>query len=230
MPFVLSCKIRARAIPRAQAIKKVVNNQPTKRPIFVVSFDPRLPTMPPILKKHWRAMVAQDPYLAEVFPLHPLRAYRRQRNVKDIIVRAKVYQKNRKQRKLKGMAKCNAPCTACPFIMEGSTITKSGKLWEIQKNLNCNSENIVYMIECQKDNCRHRYIGQTERKLSDRFSEHRGYVNRKILSQPTGQHFNSPGHSISDMKITVIEKIKKNDKSYRDERETYFIALYNTFI
>ena len=79
------------------------------------------------------------------------------------------------------------------------------------------------MIECQKYNCRKRYIGQTERKLSDRFSEHR--VNRKILSQ----HFNSPGHSISDMKITVIEKIKKNDKSYREERETYFIALFNTF-
>ena len=127
------------------------------------------------------------------------------------------------------MTKCNAPCTACPYIMEGSTITKTRKLWEIQKNLNCNSENIVYMIECQKDNCRKRYIGQTERKLSDRFSEHRGYVNRKILSQPTGQHFNSPGHSISDMKITVIEKIKKNDKSYREERETYFIALFNTF-
>ena len=31
------------------------------------------------------------------------------------------------------------------------------------------------------------------------------------------------------MKITVIEKIKKNDKSYKEERETYFIALFNTF-
>ena len=220
---------RARAIPRAQAIKKVVKNQPSKRPIFVVTFDPRLPNIPNTLKRHWRAMVAQDPYLAEVFPLHPLTAYKRQKNIKDIVVRAKVYQKNRKQRNLKGMAKCNAPCTACPFILEGSNINKSGKSWKIQKNVNCNSENVVYMIECQKENCRQKYIGQTERKMSERFSEHRGYVNRKIISQPTGQHFNSPGHSISDMKVTVIEKIKKTDKMYREERETYFIALFNTF-
>ena len=78
-----------------------------------------------------------------------------------------------------------------------------------------------------------RYIRQTDRKLSDRFSERRGityvYVNRKVYSQPTGEHFNSRGHSISDMKVRIIEKIKKEDKCYREERERYFISLFNTF-
>ena len=84
-------------------------------------------------------------------------------------------------------------------------------------------------MNCNSEKCRQKYIGQTERKMNERFSEHKGYVNRKIISQPTGQHFNSPGHSISDMKITIIEKIKKTDQTYREERETYFIALFNTF-
>ena len=74
-----------------------------------------------------------------------------------------------------------------------------------------------------------RYIRQTDRKLSDRFSEHRGYVNRKVYSQPTGEHFNSRGHNISGIKVRIIEKIKKEDKCYREERERYFISLFNTF-
>ena len=174
-------------------------------------------------------MVSQDPYLAEVFPLHPLTAYKRQKSIKDFVIRAKVYQKTREQRKIKGMAKCNRPWTACPFILEGNTLLKPGKPWKIQKNVNCNSENIIYIIECQKDTCKLRYVGQTERKLSDRFADHRGYVNRKVLSQPTGQHFNLPGHDISDMKISILEKVKKSDKIYREEREKYLIALFNTY-
>ena len=73
------------------------------------------------------------------------------------------------------------------------------------------------------------YIGETERDLSERFSEHRGYVKQKVLSQPTGLHFNMPGHALSDMKVTVVEKVKKIDKNYRIERERYFIRYFNTF-
>ena len=54
-------------------------------------------------------------------------------------------------------------------------------------------------------------------------------MNRKVLSQPTGQHFNLPGHDISDMKISILEKVKKSDKIYREEREKYLIALFNTY-
>ena len=31
------------------------------------------------------------------------------------------------------------------------------------------------------------------------------------------------------MKVRIIEKIKKEDKCYREERERYFISLFNTF-
>ena len=31
------------------------------------------------------------------------------------------------------------------------------------------------------------------------------------------------------MKVRIIEKIKKEDKCYRAERERYFISLFNTF-
>ena len=74
-----------------------------------------------------------------------------------------------------------------------------------------------------------RYIGESERKLQKRLLEHRGYVNNYILSQATGHHFNQPGHDISNMTITAIEKVKKMDSSYRKEREKYYIRQFNTY-
>ena len=85
------------------------------------------------------------------------------------------------------------------------------------------------MIECQKQYCKEKYIGETERELRERISEHRGYIHNKVKSQATGAHFNLPGHSLSDMKVTILEKVKSKDDLYRKERESYHIRKFNTF-
>ena len=77
------------------------------------------------------------------------------------------------------------------------------------------------MIECNKERCQQRYIGETDRKLIDRMSEHIGYVRNKKLNQATGFHFNQPGHYIHNMTFTVIEQVRKRNNSYRKERELY---------
>ena len=74
-----------------------------------------------------------------------------------------------------------------------------------------------------------RYIGKTERELREQISKHRGYVYNKNLSQATGAHFNLPGHQLSDMKVTILEKVKKWDENYRKERESFYIRIFNTF-
>ena len=51
---------RAKEIPRTEALKKVVKQKQSKRPVFVVTFDPRLPSISNIGQKHWRTM---DPLL-----------------------------------------------------------------------------------------------------------------------------------------------------------------------
>ena len=45
----------------------------------------------------------------------------------------------------------------------------------------------------------------------------------------TGAHFNLPGHSLADMKATIIEHVKKQSDIYRKERENFFIRKFNTF-
>ena len=82
---------KARNIPRYDDIRKspVIEKQ-SSRPVLAITYDPRLPCIPQILKKHWRTMVTVDPLLAEIFPLPPLTAYRRPSNLKDNLIRSKV--------------------------------------------------------------------------------------------------------------------------------------------
>ena len=83
------------------------------------------------------------------------------------------------------------------------------------------------MIECGK--CFQRYIGETERMFKDRIYEHLGYVRNCDMDKITGEHFNKSGHKISDMKFSILEKVKKNDVHYRKERESQLINKFNTY-
>ena len=64
---------KAKQIPRNMAIRKspVSQKQSDRRPVLAITYDPRLPCIPQIMKKHWRTMVKVDPHLAEIFPLPP---------------------------------------------------------------------------------------------------------------------------------------------------------------
>ena len=81
---IIHAILKARNIPRESALTPVVQPQSERQPIFVVTFDTRLPSIPSILNKHWRAIVAQDQYMSEVFPNPPITAIKRQRNLKKI--------------------------------------------------------------------------------------------------------------------------------------------------
>ena len=127
------------------------------------------------------------------------------------------------------MKRCKLSCTMCPYVKTGTNIENKNFTWKIRKNVDCNTTNVIYMIECTKETCKEKYIGKSERRVKKRFDEHRGYVKNKIMSKATGSHFNKPGHNESNMSITVLEKVKKKDIFYRKERESYLIRKFNTY-
>ena len=71
------------------------------------------------------------------------------------------------------------------------------------------------MIQCNR--CNLQYIGETKRRLKDRFNEHRRTIdNLKTKSKPTtaAEHFlSSPNHTANDMQLIPIEKIFSNRDS-----------------
>ena len=97
-------------------------------------------------------MTNQNPYLQDVFLQPPLVSFKRRKNLKDKLVRAKVSKdiKIKTNRSLKGMKKCGFQCTAFPYINETKEIYSSTWKWNITKDVDCETSNCVYMIECQK--------------------------------------------------------------------------------
>ena len=224
---------KARKVPRIKAIKKTQNRAAKKRPVFALDYDPRLPGLQAIQAKHWRAMIAQDQYLEEVFPEPPLTAFRRQNNIRSLLIRAKVPEitKKYKKRHIRGMRKCGKSCSACPYILEGKSIKiRPGTTWKLTRSLSCENNNIIYLIQCNKEFCKEsRYIGETGRPLKYRLADHRGYVTNNVTNLATGAHFTQAGHSLSNLKVTILEQVKQRSTEYRKEREKYFINLFNTF-
>ena len=117
----------------------------------------------------------------------------------------------------------------CPFIKEVKQVKGEKFNWKINQQITCESYNLVYMISCQKENCLQNYIGESERTLKDRISEHIGYIRNRKYNQATGHHFNLPGHSLDDMKVIALEQVRSRDPLYRKERESYLIRKFNTY-
>ena len=77
------------------------------------------------------------------------------------------------------------------------------------------------MIQCNR--CNLQYIGETKRRLKDRFNEHR----RKPTT--AAEHFlSSPNHTANDLILIPIEKIFSNRDSIRKAREAFLIQKGRT--
>ena len=82
---------KAKNIPRKEALKRVTRTT-TDRPVFPVTHHPALPSIPKIINKHYRTMT-QNPHMQETFPKPPMVAYKRPKNIRDFIIKAKVAKK-----------------------------------------------------------------------------------------------------------------------------------------
>ena len=94
--------------------------------------------------------------------------------------------------------KCaHSRCKTCPFIHNVEKI--SGP--EITDHFTCTSANVIYCITCTY--CNKLYIGETGRRLGDRFREHLRDVERndKDASKPVAEHLNLPNHSKQHMAV-----------------------------
>ena len=92
--------------------------------MFALKYDCRLPAIPSLIAKHCRSMTFQSKYLKYVFPEPPLTAFKRQNNIRGMVIKAKVPEpvKLHESRQLNGMKKCGKFCKACPFIEEGKLV------------------------------------------------------------------------------------------------------------
>ena len=175
-------------------------------------------------------MTDSSPRLRRCFPQPSLVAYKRSKNLGDLLVRAKIPAQTRTPRRAQGFRPCGGLCPMCPFCRPASSheCATMGKTWKIVGPITCKTKNVVYKLSCKK--CSHfLYIGETSRRVCDRFAQHKGYITQKKLDQPTGRHFNAPGHEFSDLVITPIERVLPlGDPFVRKIREKMWITRYDS--
>merc|ERR1712183_824627 len=146
---------------RKKALEKVTKEKEQKTPI-ITTFHPNLPSLANIVRKHWGVMVKDEPRLKRVFPEPSVIAYRREKNIRDFLVRAKISSKRKSNRKINGYSRCGRGpfhmCTTCALIPDRGIKThkshKHNKVFQITSNVTCVTENVVYKITCKKPQCK----------------------------------------------------------------------------
>ena len=188
-------------------------------------------------------MLFNNPELKETFPDPPMVALRQGPNLRKYLCKSKLTKKSREnnfrrntRKNAAGWKKCSKPCPVCPLSAPPTQKVKYGTsdyIHNIETPVNCQSENVIYMWRCNKENCNRKpenfYIGMTTRKFQTRFSEHIGYIKSEKISEPSGDHFNLPGHSLSDMEGLVLEEVTNRNPFILKARETMMIQKFDAF-
>ena len=229
---------------RKFALEKVDRKTKDKDRIIVpVDFNPNLPNIREVFKKHHKAMIFNAPHLQEVFKSPPMASFRQPPNLRRLLCKAKLHPQDRSVRLTRGThqnapgwKKCGKNCKICPYTLPNTREVvglASGYRHEIKEAVTCSSKNVIYYWKCTKSNCEDfpncEYIGQTKRQFKDRLSEHRDYPKRDVVTEPSGEHFTKRGHNVSHLKGLILERVKNPDPFVLKAREHLFIRKFDTF-
>ena len=231
--FLDSQFLRAYNISRTDALQTNRHDSINRIP-FVVTYNPALPHFSNILRKHFNILLSSD-RCRDVFKHPPIVAYRRTSNLRDILVKAQLpaVTAPNSTNLPPGSFRCGQDCATCPYITNGLkhyTFSSTGETRNITSHITCNTKNLIYMVQCNR--CHLQYIGETKRRLKDRFNEHRRLVDKtNTKSKPTtvSEHFLSqPNHCHTDMQLIPLELIHSSRDSIRKARESLLIDLAGT--
>ena len=176
----------------------------------------------------------------------PMVCYTRDKNLRDILVRAVLPPPTRLQNSRSsklGFVKCGkrGDCILCSHS-DNSTLRRvylpdsSVQEYPITSRITCTDTNVIYVISCEKDQGRCKqvhpqYVGETGHSAKWRCARHIGTItnpSQENTTLPVGTHFRMPGHSHCNLRFLPIEKIESKDPFVRKVRESFYIRQYQS--
>ena len=190
--------------------------------------------------EHLRKILKPDPSEEEMVP-KPCLSLRRDKNLGDRIVRAKLKdcaapQKSTEQMRLNmtpnlrghsaGCGTWNCGCCRVMSRKQRAISSSNYKSFAVPSHTNCNSNNVIYLLECSKCTKANQYVGKTERTLAQRVAGHRAASKIK-LNLPIYKHFSSRAdHQFErDIRLTILEQ---TSRPQLDQREGHWIRTLDT--
>ena len=141
-------------IDREEALKKVTKTNKESNVAIVTNFHPSIPSISKIMKKHWSVMIDDSPEMKNCFSKSSIVSYKRHKNLRDMLIRAKLPPIRGPQRKSNGFKNCGELCKMCAYSPRNiTTIHRSAytkQTYEINSQINCKSHGVIYKISCKK--------------------------------------------------------------------------------
>ena len=149
---------------------------------FVKNFEPTFPDIKTGFKK-FKHIIEDDEELKKIFP-HGIKHFqfsekRGSKNIKEILAPSNTCFSNEDQPQnenkhvdeINGSHPCNKPCVYCNILRKTESnqfqSNSNGQTFNIRQNINCQSENVVYLIWGEE--CKLQGVGHTL-KMSKRLS------------------------------------------------------------
>ena len=206
--FIQEQVSRARKTPRDEALRDRPKKENTSIS-FTVTYHPGLPNIGGMLRKLHPVLHSSQRCRNAITEV-PMVAFRRPKCLSDYLVGAK-FRSDAKE-EITGTSRCESN-----FLCVGRTFRSktNGKDFRINYNLNCNSENVVYLITCKV--CGIQYVGSTTTTFRFRFNNHKSRIHAPLkLSSGNKsnddflyQHFHSSGHlGLTHLSIQLIDRAK----------------------
>ena len=116
-------------------------------------------------------------------------------------------------------------CKTCPFIFNMVKISGPNRSAKINDHFTCISVNVIYCITCTLR--KKIYIGETGRRLADRFREQLQNVekNNTDASKPVARHFNLPNHCHHYITIFGLFALTKGYRLKRQLSKSFTVVI-----
>ena len=202
---------RAQQIDRQSALQTSQKEKNERIP-FTLTCHPHNLAAKNIILKNFE-LLQNDNETGRIFSQLPLISFERDKNLRNFLVRSVL-----KSDDQPGTFKCaRKRCDACPFIRNADKITGTKQSIKI--------DIVIYCITCTV--CKKIYIGETGRRLGDRFREHLRDVERndKDASKPVARHFNLPKHSSQHVTICGLSLHQGNTESRKNLEQKFIFQI-----
>ncbi|CAN7978080.1 unnamed protein product [Ixodes persulcatus] len=221
-PVVDSAIERARALDRDKLLTGTPpDRRENRKNNLVLTYSNNMPNINNILKRHFN-IIQQSERLRNIIPSPPRAVFRRHRNLKDMIVRARTTPVENI-----GSRPCLSPrCEVCLHVSPTLTARSTGSnfTFRIRGDLHCSTANVVYLLECGE--CHMQYVGQTKSPFRIRFNNHRSDTEKKP-TLPLSKHMKLKDHSFEMLTVTILESGFGSHRE-REQKESFLIREFNT--
>ncbi|CAH2247451.1 Hypothetical predicted protein [Pelobates cultripes] len=204
--------------------------------VFPMVYNQSTPQVASVIRKNWR-IVSSDDTLPKVFKEKPLICYKRNRNLKDMLVRTDPSQSylNIAKEQIRGSVRCLG-CVTCSHMTPARTFfhPHNNRKYTIRYTITCKTTHVIYKLSCPCGLC---YIGKTETAICERIRGHRSSIRLAYrdgsTDKPVAKHFFELKHPLATLKFVAIDHIPNPRRGWDRgrmllNREAYWIHELDT--